>query len=340
MVHTDTKGFTYYEMTMNSESGCAVITTDQFWFFLGRVKILIALVGIFLGLITVMAGRLLLKYVVFGSVIICVDCVADALVYIIYDGVNLRDSVYWSVIVVFTIVGLLLAWALTFKPNLGRGMLSLWLGFEIGTAISTMLYFSHMIVSVFWIIIAFVMILTLLVAAIDFNFHMIWVTSMVGSYTILTSLCVMWGKWPLDLNLPKLVEMGAVTATEPNFYLLMGIWMSFSAIGVVFQCMILWYYKKTGKPVHPRLQEAVDKFEYGRSAAQRKRDKAHKRFQFFVEHEMDGDTTEDGHESLYLDMQTRGARSDSLQSDRIRGGGQGYRTSSRGDGQGHSIRHQ
>jgi len=195
---------------------------------------LIALVGIVIGLITVMAGRLLLKYVVFGSVIICVDCVADALVYIIYDGVSLRDSVYWSVLVLFTIVGLLLAWALTFKPNLGRGMLSLWLGFEIGTAISTMLYFSHTIVSVFWILIAFVMILTLLVAAIDFNFHMIWVTAMIGSYIFLSSVSAIWGKWVLDLNLPKLVEMGAVTGTEPNFYLLMGIWMSLSAIGVVF----------------------------------------------------------------------------------------------------------
>lgn len=196
---------------------------------------------------------MLLKYVVFASVIICMISLSNAAVYLIYDGTNLDDSVYWSVLIVFAILGALLACVLKLKKNLGRGMLALWLGFEIGTAISTMLFFGHSNAIVFWVVSIFVMIAILLIAAIDFNFHMIWVTAMIGSYTFLTSACTIWGRWPLDLNLPKLVAIGAVTSQEPNFYMLMGIWVSLSAIGTVFQCMILWYYKKTGKPVHPRL---------------------------------------------------------------------------------------
>ena len=62
--------------------------------------------------------------------------------------------------------------------------------------------------------------------------------------------------------------MGAVRATEPHYFLYMGIWLCISCFGVAFQCYILWYYKKTGKKLNPKLQEAVDKFGYGKTADQ------------------------------------------------------------------------
>ena len=118
---------------------------------------LVGVAGSILGLITIFAGRMLLKYVVFASTVICVVCVSNAACYIIYDGTNLDDSVYWSVLIVFTILGFLLACVLRLKKNLGRGLLALWLGFEVGTAISTMFFFGHSNAAVFLIIITFFM---------------------------------------------------------------------------------------------------------------------------------------------------------------------------------------
>ena len=56
----------------------------------------------------------------------------------------------------------------------------------------------------------------------------------------------------------------------------MGIWLVMSCVGVASQCYILWYYKKTGKKINPKLQEAIDNFEYGRSADQIKLEKERK----------------------------------------------------------------
>ena len=68
------------------------------------------------------------------------------------------------------------------------------------------------------------------------------------------------------MNLPKLESVGAVITTEPNFFLYMIVWLGMSCLGVAFQCYILWHYKKTGKKLNPKIQEAVDNFEYGKSA--------------------------------------------------------------------------
>ena len=117
------------------------------------------------------------------------------------------------------------------------------------------------------------------IAVTKINQHMIWITAIFGSYTFIISFSLFFGRWPIDLNLPELVDAGAVNGTEPYFFLYMGIWLSMSCIGVVTQCYTLLYLKKSGKQLKPKLQEAVDKFEYGRSAKQRKQEEERKRFE-------------------------------------------------------------
>jgi len=40
---------------------------------------------------------------------------------------------------------------------------------------------------------------------------MIWVTAMLGAYVTLSSGSMFFGRWPIDLNLPKLVAIGAIS---------------------------------------------------------------------------------------------------------------------------------
>lgn len=301
MQHTDTDRKVYYEMTMNSKSGCSKIQTDEYFFYLGSAKFIVAFFSIIVGLASQMAGRLILRYFVVGSMVVITVCMANFVLYVIYNGKALSSSVYWTVFLVFTLVGLLLAWISTKYKTFGYVSVSLWLGFEIGACLSTMVYQQVKSNIFFWMIIIISMITIAAIVAMDFNQNMIWVTAMIGAYVTLTGLSTFTGQWPINLNLPKLVEIGAVTATEPSFYLYMTIWLSMSIVGVIFQCMILWYYKKSGKKLHPRLQEAVDKFQFGQTAEQRKLKQAEKRLQQYCENEM----TEEGHDSLYLDLESR-----------------------------------
>ena len=72
-----------------------------------------------------------------------------------------------------------------------------------------------------------------------------------------------------------------------------------SSLGVFIQCMTLWHYKKTGKEIHPKLQDAVINFQYGRTAEQRKRDKDMKKLQKIIDEQM-GSSVDN--ESLYIDL--------------------------------------
>ena len=86
-----------------------------------------------------------------------------------------------------------------------------------------------------------------LIAATNINYHMIWITAIFGAYLFIISLSLFVGRWPIELNLPKLDSVGAVIGTEPNYFLYMGVWLAMSCIGVAFQCYVLWHYKKSGK---------------------------------------------------------------------------------------------
>lgn len=132
---------------------------------------------------------------------------------------------------------------------------------------------------------------------------MIWVTAIFGSYMFIVSFSLFFGRWPIDLNLPELNKAGAVTGTEPYFYVYMGVWLVMSCIGVITQCYTLWYFKKSGKQLSPKVQEAIDKFEFGRSASQIKKEKEQKLFEQYIANEMDCET--ERHDSLYIDLESR-----------------------------------
>ena len=316
--HTDSSGVGYFSITMNSKSGCSVIETDRFWFFLGDLKYLFAALGIVAGLLTCMGGRLFLTYVVFASIPCGVMVATNAILYLVYDGLDLDTFSYWIAFVASGVVGLLLAWLATKYAKAGPVILAAWTGFEIGVAFSNLLYFQMENIFIFWLIIGCFMLIVMMISVSNQNKHMLWVTAIFGSYLIMISLAVFVGRWPIDLNLPKLVYYGAVTRQEPYFYLYMSAWLFLSCIGMVMQCFILWYYKKTGKPLHPRLKEAVDAFDFGRTAEQIKWDKDHKKFLRAVEN---GCESTEGNDSIFLDMQSRRCGSDAS--------GKPYRTGSR-----------
>lgn len=61
----------------------------------------------------------------------------------------------------------------------------MWLGFEIGQTFSYMVYFEAPNVIFFWIIIGVGMFTVAAIAAMNFNYHMIWVTAMIGAFVFL-----------------------------------------------------------------------------------------------------------------------------------------------------------
>ena len=129
-------------MTMNSSTGCIAIQTDAYWFFLADLKYVFACVGLLGGLITSMLGRLLLKYVNFASVIGAMIAITDAVLFLIYDGMDLDSFAYWLAFVISGICGLLLAWLSTKNLTGGSLVVAGWTGFELGVALSNLLYFQ------------------------------------------------------------------------------------------------------------------------------------------------------------------------------------------------------
>ena len=90
-------------------------------------------------------------------------------------------------------------------------------------------------------------------------------------------------------------------------------WLLASCLGSAFQFWHLWHFKKKGKILKQRhLQEAIDKFEYGRTAEERKRDKEVKQFEKYVEQNIEKETDE--HASLYIDLESK-CRSNSQNSE-------------------------
>ena len=79
-------------------------------------------------------------------------------------------------------------------------------------------------------------------------------------------------------------------------------WACLSALGVACQCGLLWHLKKTGRRLHPALKAAVDSFEHGKTADERRLAQAQKRLNQIAENEL---SEADDHESLYLDMRSK-----------------------------------
>lgn len=157
------------------------------------------------------AGRLLLRLVVFFSVIVSVICIGNATVFAIYNGESTKGSVYWLFFALFFVIGLLLAWLSTRYKKFGYFSVSLWLGFELGVTLANLVYFEAPSIIFFWIIITIAMVTIATLSAMNFNYHMIWVTAMIGPYITLTCLSAFLGAWPLSLNLPTLYDKGAET---------------------------------------------------------------------------------------------------------------------------------
>jgi hypothetical protein len=79
-----------------------------------------------------------------------------------------------------------------------------WCGFEIGATFSNLLYFQFKSVIFFWTIIGLSAVIFMLIAGTNINHHMIWVTSIFGSYLFIVSFSIFYGRWPIELNMPKL----------------------------------------------------------------------------------------------------------------------------------------
>ena len=163
-------------------------------------------------------------------------------------------------------------------------VISFWTGLEIGLVIANLIYFTFPNYTLFWAIMGVFAVANCFVVLMNINTHMIWVTALFGSYVFLLSSTLFYGRWPIDLNLPKLYEVGAIRFVDQNFYWYIGLWLLTACFGILFQCWHLWHFKKKGKVLKKQhLQEAIDKFEYGRTAEERKRDKEVRQFEKYVE---------------------------------------------------------
>ena len=248
---------------------------------------------------------MLLRFVVFLSVIVACVCIGNAVVFAVRDGEDASKSVYWLFFFIFAVMGLVLAWLSTKYKKLGYLQLSMWLGFELGLAFANMVFFGVPSAWIFWIIVGTGMVTVTAMASMNFNYHMIWVTAQIGSYILLQSVSLFIdSKWPLDLNLPTLYNVGATTEIDSGFKLYMIGWICLSALGIVLQCLLLWHFKKTGKRLHPVMKEAVDSFEHGKTAEERKKARAEKSLAQYCDNALGSEVNGD-HESLYLDMESR-----------------------------------
>ena len=225
---------------------------------MGAFRDILCFCGIFIGLAICAAGRMLLKYVLFGVVVAGVITACNFCVFEMTRSLDHGDGVFWVTFFVAAVVGLLVAWLSTMYRRVGAFIVAAWTGFEIGATISNIMYDWVPNLAFFWLIIVTSALSLALVAIVNPNKHMIWVTAIFGAYIFCFTMAYFFARWPIDLDLPYLYKEGAVDGSMlPSYFLALGVWLSISIIGAVFQFYVLWYYKKTGKEIHPRLSEAV-----------------------------------------------------------------------------------
>ena len=130
--------------------------------------------------------------------------ITDAFLFLAFDGMNLDTFAYWLAFVVSGVCGLLLAWLSTRYNAGGSLVVAGWTGFNLGVALGNLLYFQMPNIVVFWLIIGITSLIIVMIVATNINYHMIWITAIFGAYLFLISLSLFVGRWPIDLNLPKL----------------------------------------------------------------------------------------------------------------------------------------
>ena len=117
---------------------------------------------------------------------------------------DLDSWVYWLAFVTAGFCGLLLAWLSTKNRTAGACLVAAWTGFVLGEALSNLIYFSLQSIIVFWVVIAASSLIFCLITSTNVNHHMLWVTSIFGSYLLIISVTLFVDRWPVDLNLPAL----------------------------------------------------------------------------------------------------------------------------------------
>ena len=196
---------------MNSVSGCVQISQSNYWFFLKDLKYPLGIIGLVIGLIIWLAGRLFLKYVIIFMVPVSMISISVCVGYALLDESEATEEfrlahsyINWLLLGISGVLGFLVAWAFQNNRVLMTLPMSGWLGFEIGLCLSNLLYFNMQNVFLFWTIIVMGSITTMIIASANVNQHMIWVTACLGSYLFIQSISVFVGRWPIDINLPEL----------------------------------------------------------------------------------------------------------------------------------------
>ena len=219
---------------MNSKSGCSVLHTSNYYFYLKNLKYPLAIIGILGGLITCMAGRILLRYIVYVGIPVGGVAISTCTLYYILDDPESSEYLFWITSIVSIFLGLMLAWITSLNKLVTTIPITGWVGFEIGLSVSNLLYYVIQNVVLFWVVIIVIMSIIVVLAASNINKHMIWVTASLGTYLVILGITVFVGRWPIDINLPSFVAAGAVIATMPYYYMYMGFWLVSSGFGVVF----------------------------------------------------------------------------------------------------------
>jgi len=187
---------------MNSSSGCAVLHTSNYYFFLKDLKYPIGIIGILFGLLTCMAGRVFLRYIVYVGIPIGGVAITSCVLYYMLDNPESKAYLFWIAGLISIALGLMLAWITSLNKLVCTIPISGWVGFEIGLSVSNLFYFSITNVALFWFVTIVTMAIVVVAAASNINKHMIWVTACLGSYFVLTGVSVFVGRWPVDVNLP------------------------------------------------------------------------------------------------------------------------------------------
>lgn len=91
-------------------------------------------------------------------------------------------------------------------PKVAMCLLAAWTGFVVGTAASNAIFFILSSMVVFWGVVFLCVVAFVSLVSRDFNFHMLWLTAVFGAYTIVRSLAIVIGTFPVSFDLKDLQE--------------------------------------------------------------------------------------------------------------------------------------
>ena len=204
----------------------------------------LAVFGLLIGFVMCYAGRLLIKWVLFLVTVVFVFMACWVTFYIFFYKPDIKKGWVWTLFFLFLMMGLILGYFMYLSKKLASAVIAGYSGFFVGELINNILFVSFEGKYLYWFMNVTMSLTFIIVACCNTNKHILWLSSLFGGWLIIKALSVWFGHYPTTWNIYALIQSGAVSREDFNWYFVyVGIWFIFTLTGIIVQCYTMKYLK-------------------------------------------------------------------------------------------------